>query len=152
MKLRSGYEDRKARVELVSLMDVMFLILVFFIYSIFSMTVHRGVRVNLPNAKGGKMTGEVSLITLEKDGLFSLDRQKMPSEEIIRIASARWREEARPVLISGDRDAPLGAGIELLGRLEKAGVEKVSFQVSGKTPEEKARKLPPPVPDGSSEK
>lgn len=152
MKLRSGYEDRKARVELVSLMDVMFLILVFFIYSIFSMAVHRGIRVNLPNAKGGRMSGEVSLITLEKDGLFSLDRQKMPSEEIIRVASTRWREEARPVLISGDRDAPLGTGIELLGRLEKAGVEKVSFQVSGNTPEEKARELPPLLEQGSSGK
>ena len=36
-----------------------------------------------------------------------------------------------PVLISGDRRSSLGTGIELLGELKSAGVEKASFQVSG---------------------
>ena len=34
---------RGARLEMTPLMDVMFLVLVFFIYCIFNMTVHRGV-------------------------------------------------------------------------------------------------------------
>ena len=38
-----------------------------------------------------------------------------------------------PVLISGDRGSSLGVGIELLGELKAAGVEKASFQVSGRT-------------------
>ena len=37
-----------------------------------------------------------------------------------------------PVLISGDRKASLGVGIELLSELKAAGVEKTTFQVSGK--------------------
>ncbi|MBR3086981.1 MAG: biopolymer transporter ExbD, partial [Kiritimatiellae bacterium] len=37
-----------ARLEMTSLMDVVFLVLVFFVYSIFDMAVHRGVKVDLP--------------------------------------------------------------------------------------------------------
>ena len=40
-----------------------------------------------------------------------------------------------PVLISADRKASMGVGIELLARLKAAGVEKASFQVSGKAEE-----------------
>ena len=38
-KLESPFLKREARVELVSLMDVMFLVLVFFVYSVFDMAV-----------------------------------------------------------------------------------------------------------------
>ena len=39
-----------------------------------------------------------------------------------------------PVLISGDRRASLGSGVELLAELKAAGVEKASFQVKGPRP------------------
>ena len=38
MRLKSGYEDRKARMEIDFLMDIMFLILVVFVYAVFSMS------------------------------------------------------------------------------------------------------------------
>lgn len=152
MKLTSGYEDRKARVEMVSLMDVMFLILVFFVYSIFSMSVHRGLKVTLPNAEGGKVKGEVTLITLSPDGSMALNKLKMPSNEIVRQTISLWQKDGRPVLISGDRAAPLGAGIELLEQLHKGGVEKVSFQVSGKTPANAQPSVPALNPSAGKEK
>jgi biopolymer transport protein ExbD len=54
MRLASGYEERKARIEMVPLIDCMFLLLVFFMYAMVSMTVHRGIRVNLPKGAGAK--------------------------------------------------------------------------------------------------
>ena len=38
----------KPRVEMLPLMDVVFLLLVFFIYSMLTMAVHRGVALTLP--------------------------------------------------------------------------------------------------------
>ena len=46
------------RLEMTSLMDVMFLVLVFFIYCIFDMAVHKGLKVDLPNAAGVGEKGE----------------------------------------------------------------------------------------------
>ena len=65
MKLTSPYLERKTRLELVSLLDVMFLVLVFFIYAIFDMAVHRGLKVDLPSAAGQHERGERIVVTLD---------------------------------------------------------------------------------------
>jgi biopolymer transport protein ExbD len=130
MRLSSGYEDRKARMEMISLMDVMFLILVVFVYSLFSMSVHRGLKVDLPAAKGTLEKGEQTVITLAADSSLSLNKQPLPLDDLVLATVKIWREKATPVLISADRAAPLGTGIELLGKLKNGGVERVSFQVT----------------------
>jgi biopolymer transport protein ExbD len=134
MRLSSGYEDRKARMEMISLMDVMFLILVVFVYSIFSMSVHRGLKVDLPAARGSLQKGEQTIITVAADNTLSLNKQPLPLDELVIATVKLWREQARPVLISADKGASLGTGIELLGKLKNGGVERVAFQVSGDTP------------------
>lgn len=131
MRLSSGYEDRKARMEMISLMDVMFLILVFFVYSIFSMTVHRGLKVDLPASKGSPEKGEQTIITLAADNTLSLNKTPMPFDDLVLATVKIWREKSSPVLISADKAASLGTGIELLGKLKNGGVERVAFQVSG---------------------
>ena len=133
MRLSSGYEDRKARMEMISLMDVMFLILVFFVYSIFSMSVHRGLKVDLPAAKGVQEKGEQTIITVSADNTLYLNKQPMPIDELVIAVVRLWRESAAPVLISADKAALLGTGVELLGKLKNGGAERVAFQVSGET-------------------
>ena len=39
---------KKARIEMLPLIDIVFLLLVFFIYAMLSMAVHRGLPVELP--------------------------------------------------------------------------------------------------------
>ena len=133
-KLESPFLRHEARVELVSLMDVMFLVLVFFIYSIFDMAVHRGLKVDLPSAPGILEKGERVIVTIDPEDAFQLNGRPLPQDSLVaevkRLVAVR---KETPVLISGDRKASLGAGIELLARLKAAGVEKVSFQVNGKT-------------------
>lgn len=133
MRLSSGYEDRKARMEMISLMDVMFLILVVFVYSIFSMSVHRGLKMDLPAAKGSLQKGEQTIITLAADNTLYLNKQPMPLDALVLATVKLWRASAAPVLISADKAASLGTGIELLGKLKNGGVERVAFQVSGET-------------------
>lgn len=132
MRLSSGYEDRKARLEMISLMDVMFLILVFFVYSIFSMSIHRGLKVELPAVQGSLEKGEQAVITLAADNTLYLNKRPLPFDDLVRSVTLLWRETATPVLISADQAAPIGTGIELLGKLKAGGVERVAFQVSGK--------------------
>ena len=124
---------RGARLEMTSLMDVMFLVLVFFIYCIFDMTVHKGAKVDLPNAAGADERGERIVITILPDDSMQFNGTPMAKDDIVaRMADLNRVKMNFPVLISGDRRSSLGVGIELLSELKKAGVEKASFQVSGK--------------------
>ena len=125
-------KKRQVRLEMTSLMDVMFLVLVFFIYCIFDMAVHKGLEVDLPNAAGADEKGERIVITIKADDSIQLNGMEMKKEDVIsRVKELNAVKMKLPVLISGDRKSSLGTGIELLADLKAAGVEKASFQVSG---------------------
>lgn len=130
MRLNSGYEERKARIELLPLMDVMFLILVFFIYSIFTMAVHRGIKVELPKARAAHLRGEQVVVTLTADNELLVNKQPMSFDEAVTATLELSESSELPVLISADRMASLGVGIELLGKLKDGGVERIAFQTA----------------------
>lgn len=118
------------RLEMTSLMDVMFLVLVFFIYCIFDMSVHKGLKVDLPMAKGAMERGERIVITILADNSMQFNGIAMAKSEIIsRLCELKGVKMEFPILISGDRKSSLGVGIELLSELKNAGFEKVTFQV-----------------------
>lgn len=130
-----GRRRRGARLEMTSLMDVMFLVLVFFIYCIFDMAVHRGLKVDLPTAAGVPEKGERIVITIAADDTLQVNGVPATRDSVVRkVRELAAANVPCPVLISGDRKSSLGVGIELLAELKSAGVERVSFQVNGRQP------------------
>ena len=127
---------RGVRLEMTAMLDVMFLVLVFFIYSIFDMTMHRGFKVDLPAAKGVEEKGDRIVVTILPDDSLQLDGEPLSRDELINrvsaiLASSAGAEERPAVIVSGDRAASLGTGIEVLAELKARGVCHISFQVSG---------------------
>ena len=121
--------------EMASLMDVMFLVLVFFIYCIFNMTVHRGMKVDLPSAEGAAELGERIVITIAPDDSLQFNGIASSKEDVLaRLDELRRVKMDLPVLIAGDRKASLGTGIELLAALKSAGIGNAKFQVKGDGP------------------
>lgn len=113
-------------------MDVMFLVLVFFIYCIFDMSIHKGLKVDLPAADGVMERGERIVVTIASDDTMQFNAMPMTKIEIVeRLKDLKRVKMEFPVLISGDKNSSLGVGIELLAELKAAGIEKVSFQVAG---------------------
>ena len=134
MRLDSGYEERKARVEMVPLIDCMFLLLVFFIYAMVTMTEHRGIRVNLPGGEGPIERTTPVLVTVSADNTFRLGERTVDLETAVREIAEQAGLQKAPVMIAGDRASDLGVSLELLSRLKAAGVDSVSFLVERKNP------------------
>jgi biopolymer transport protein ExbD len=132
VKILSGFEQRRARIEMVALMDVMFLLLVFFIYAVLSLSSPRAIDVSLPRGTGEAAPASV-LVVIERSGAVSVDGTTLGLEEAARRAAehaaVRIGSPRRPVLIRGDRAAALGRAVELLDRLRAAGVASVAFEV-----------------------
>ena len=90
---------------MTSLMDVMFLVLVFFIYCIFDMTVHKGAKVDLPNAAGADERGERIVITILPDDSMQFNGTPMAKDDIVAIATAEGLQaHARAVSIRFDEE------------------------------------------------
>ena len=129
MHLITGYEDKKARIEMVPLIDVVFLLLVFFIYAMFSMSYHHVLPVSLPSASGAPENYQNIQIALTESNILLLNGQVVEMDRCVERTAELVRETSRSVMISGDRKADLGIGIELLSRLKDVGVKSIAFEV-----------------------
>ena len=135
MKLSCGYESKKARVEMLPLIDVVFLLLVFFIYAMLSMVVHHGMKVALPSTGSAVLEQEDCItITIDADNNLFLNRAPVAAEDLTRRVVALREDTDKPVFIDGDRKADLGLAIEVLDELKEAGIEEVSFSCNQESP------------------
>ena len=77
MKVSKQY-IKKARVEMIPLIDVIFLLLVTFIFFTMSMAIHRGLPVQLPSSSTAQVERKDFVdVTIKEDGTLYLDRKEM---------------------------------------------------------------------------
>ncbi len=122
---------------MLPLIDIVFLLLVFFIYAMLSMVVHRGLRVELPAALTAQPDRrDYVSVTVTEDNVIYLDEEQVSLDELMDGVSERVRSSAEkqiPVFISGDRRADLGVAMQILDRLRRAGIREVSFETREET-------------------
>jgi biopolymer transport protein ExbD len=129
MRLR-GQPTRRARIEMIPLIDVVFLLLIFFIYTMLSMTIHKGIPVLLPKAKTGLIDKEEYLsISITRDHRIFLDEREVPMEKLLQ--KLMERSEAQPhlrVFIRGDRRTPYEWVVRVLDTVRASGLNRVSLE------------------------
>jgi biopolymer transport protein ExbD len=130
MKLQTK-APKKARVEMTPMIDVIFLLLVFFVYSIINMTVQRGITVELPRATDGATTERESIrvVLTAQDELLLDGTTLMEVDALVRSIQLRSETLDLPVVIAADRNAHAGPALELMAKLRSAGIQKVVYQV-----------------------
>ena len=114
---------------MVPLIDVVFLLIVFFIYTSVTMTAYRGVRVSLPSGEGTPEEPGPVVLVIAADNTLSMDGRQVGVTDAVVEVRRRMLDGRRPVLIRGDGGSDLRTAVELLASLRAGGVEAVSFQV-----------------------
>jgi biopolymer transport protein ExbD len=129
MKLQT-YRPRTAKIELLPLMDCMFLILIFFVYALMSMVVHQGVPINLPSAVTTlKNQDDYVSIGVNKEGTYFYNKESLPFSELhIRLEQLVQTNKDPKIYISSDKQAQHGWILALLDEIRKHNIAKVSFE------------------------
>ena len=121
---------RKARIEMLPLIDIVFLLLVFFIYAMLSMAVHRGLPVALPSSSTAKIDKSAPLsITLKEDGTIYVDKEKTSLASLSK--SLRGLMQSRKdtgVLLFADRTVPYQHLFRVMDQIRISGVTRISLQ------------------------
>ena len=69
---------KKVRIEMLPLIDIVFLLLVFFIYAMLSMAVHRGLPILLPTSSSAQIDKSLVLsVTIKSDGTLYVDKEQV---------------------------------------------------------------------------
>jgi biopolymer transport protein ExbD len=121
---------RKPRIEMIPLIDLMFLILVSFVYGVFFMSVHRGVQVALPLSSTAKIEKQLTLtLSIQADGTLFLDKEPVSFEnlgETLKLRAAENKETG--VLLFADKNLPYQKLYTVLDLIRMAGLSQVSLQ------------------------
>lgn len=122
-------ETKKVRIEIVPMIDVMFLILVFFIYGMLSMAVHRGFFVRLPTSTQAEVQKlkEIS-ITLDKNGMLYVNKVELRLEELSNYLATNFHNKDFVILLFADRDVTYQSIFNVLDKIKQAGFHKISLQ------------------------
>jgi biopolymer transport protein ExbD len=121
---------KKARIEMLPMIDIVFLLLVFFIYAMLSMAVHRGLPVNLPASKMVKIDKKLVLaVTIRADGSIFVDKEPVELDRVTSVLQAKAKGIEQPgVLLFADRNLTYQVLFEVLDQIRKAGLNRISLQ------------------------
>ncbi|MCY4613667.1 MAG: biopolymer transporter ExbD [Nitrospira sp.] len=123
MKLAAA-EKKKARIEIIPMIDTMFFLLVFFMISTLSMTLQKGMEVNLPQASSASddLPEQVTLSIGSKGQLFFNKDACTISELELRLHDLRYYGEEPAVVINADEAVSHGQVIEVMDAVREAGI------------------------------
>lgn len=128
MKINLNLRRKGPRIEMIPLIDIVFLLLVFFIYAMLSMVVHRGFKVDLPQATTAEIDKEdYASITIDKDNRVLLDNEVVLIDNLSEVVKAKIKKGVK-IFINGDKEADLGVVINVLDILRKDEIQEVYFE------------------------
>ncbi len=132
MILPSLRSKRKARIEIIPLIDIVFFLLATFVMVSLSMVKNQGVPVNLPSASTGSRqttNNEYTAITITQNGEIYFNKKKVSMAELsARLKELKSKEKDPTILLNGDEKAFLGKAISVLDEARKLGIKKVAFE------------------------
>ena len=160
MRLASPVPHKRARIEIIPLIDIMFFLLASFMMVSLSQTHMKGIRVNLPAAKGPPPSGVkdfVSVKVLEGNAVF-FDNQYVADDQVLpRLFELHRGNPDIKISISAAPTAVYGDVIGVLDKVRQVGITKVGYQIraaagiGGSAPAPGAPPpagAPPPPPPG----
>jgi biopolymer transport protein ExbD len=121
---------KRVRIEMLPLIDIVFLLLVFFIYAMLSMAVHRGLPVELPMSTTAEIDKKLILsVTVKADGSIYLDTEPVALADLTRILISKADKAHEPgVLVFADRALPYQKIYNVLDKIRQAGLSRISLQ------------------------
>lgn len=128
---------KTARIEMMPIIDIVFLLLVFFIYAMLSMAVHQGMVLDLPESSTATQTNEndtlsISIRLLDGEMEITVGKEVVSLEEIARTLSTtdQNKEEKTSILLFAEENVSYQQLYMVLDTLKKADFTNISLQAS----------------------
>ena len=123
---------KKARIEIIPLIDVIFFLLATFVLFTLSLNRIQSVPVDLPVAAPPTtkpLENDSVTIQVSGDGAIFWNRELIDMNEVpSRIAYYKTQTEDPRILIAGDEKARFGLTVAVLDQVRKAGILKFSVE------------------------
>ena len=133
MKIGSPLPHKKARIEIIPLIDIMFFLLASFMMASLTMMKMQSIKMDLPTATQATRDFKPDIVNIDVDkkGEVYVEKKLVNVIELRSYLSNKYHLNTNvPVYISGDKDASHGSVIRVLDIVRREGIQKVSFAIS----------------------
>lgn len=126
MRRRPRKQSLPPQLMLSPMIDMIFLLLVFFIVSTMYMSEIKTIPIRLPVAQNSETVSKSNFaVTVKKDGVLYLEDNKIEMKQLVANAAAESKRDAAfSVIIRADGEANYKTVIKLMDELKGAGVTR----------------------------
>ena len=132
MRFKRHEDDRGGQFELISMTDIVFLLLIFFMISTTFVDLSSHLDIQLPEAPGGETKQEAQsyLIEMGIQNALLLDGTPVQLHEIPeRLANNRTPSRQDSVIIRADKRLPYGEVMAVLGLVQQTHIRDIAVAV-----------------------
>ena len=126
---------KRPRIEMLPLIDIVFLLLVFFIFAMLSMAVHRSLPVVLPVSSTAPIDTALHVtVTIKSDGTLYLDKKRVSRDDLQTLLLAEAEKaladntKSVAVTLFADKDISYQELYRILDVIRVSGISDVSLQ------------------------
>jgi biopolymer transport protein ExbD len=133
----SPRSKKRARIEIIPLIDIIFFLLATFVMVSLSMVKNRAIHVNLPAASTGaaQEPGEFATISIDAAGNLFYNKQAVDAPGLEKALRDLLAANPDPrVYIHGDSNAAFGKAVAVLDEVRKLGIAHVAIETKPATP------------------
>ena len=136
---------KKARIEIIPLIDIMFFLLASFMLVSLTMINMKAIEVNLPTAASAQPNTKPDFIIVSVDALgdFYFEKDKVPKEEVLSHFQQLYTQnhDVR-IYIRADKQAVYEEMMYVLDKARNAGMQKVGLEIKA---QDQVQGGPPPA-------
>ena len=135
MNVPSPRGTKRARIEIIPLIDIVFFLLATFVMVSLSMVKNQGISVNLPVATSSapQEREDYTTITVTESGEYYFNKDAVAYEQLTeRLKGLKENNPEPRVFINGDQKAEFGKAIAVLDEVRKLGITKVAIETKTK--------------------
>lgn len=127
-------EIKKARIEIIPMIDVIFFLLVFFMMTSLTMVQLEGKHVNLPESGTASLNPEEKVVvSIAKSGQVYVGRDAVPENQVLPIIAERVKANSEiTVIINCDKEQQMARFVRVFDLIKQANVGKVMIATSPK--------------------
>lgn len=124
--------QRRPRIEIIPLIDIMFFLLATFMMVSLSMIQNQGLPLNLPAAATSTPANpdpQALTLSVRADGSIFYNGQPVNQSDLTeRLRQLHAATPDARVIVQGDRDCPFGKVIELFDQIRRLGFTRLTIQ------------------------
>ncbi len=135
MKLEPMNVEKKPKIMIIPMIDIIFFLLVFFMMSMLSMVVQKSINLNLPQTASAKVNVEQTLpVSITSDGTIYVEKEKIAKDDFRKRMEIEKNQNPNvAIVLRADAKSEHGDFVFVLDQLKSVGISKIGIATESKT-------------------